>query len=476
MAAIEDRGAWTSAVLLERFRSGDEPAAESLFARYFGRLAALARGRISSRLARRMDPEDVVLSVYRSFFVAARDGRYVLARGGDLWRLLSSIAVHKLLKRARREGATRRSIAAEVSLDSAEGGRILARSADPSPEDALELADELERVRSRLDSFGGRVLELRLQGLKVAEIAEDSGRSERSVRRALAQIRGLLADRFQVEAEGVPRLSHRDYLIRRWIGSGMMGKVYEATRREDGRIVAVKFLRKSLLRHPAVVGRFLGEARTTAGLRHPNIVGAQGLGRTPGGSYFIVMDLVVGSDLARATGGRAVDEAQAVAWTLGVCDALAHAHEHRIVHCDLKPANILLDERGQIRVTDFGLARSLADDPSRTGGVEGTAPFMAPEQASRAWGTIDERTDVYGIGAVLFALLTGRAPHVGRGVSEVLDQVVSPTPVVSPADLRPGISEPLVEVCRKCLTKSAEGRFRSVREVRSALALARGRS
>ena len=190
------RDAWSSLVLLEKFRGGDDVAAEALFARYFDRLTALARSRLSIRLAGRADPEDIVLSVYRSFFVQARAGRYVLGRGGDLWRLLSSIAGHKLLKRVRHESAARRSFALEVPLDEAVEGRISGRPSDPTPEDALALADELERAFSLLTPFGRRVLELRLQGLQIAEIAEDTSRSERSVRRSLAQIRDLLADRF----------------------------------------------------------------------------------------------------------------------------------------------------------------------------------------------------------------------------------------------------------------------------------------
>ena len=195
MGTAEARDVWTSLVLLERFRGGDDLAAEAIFARYFERLTALARSRLSTRLARRADPEDIALSVYRSFFVEAREGRYALGRGGDLWRLLSSIAVHKLLKRARHEGAARRSFAAEVPLDPAAEQGVCGRPSDPTPEDALALADELERVASLLDPFGRRVLELRLQGLRIQEISEDTGRSERSVRRALAQARGLLAGR-----------------------------------------------------------------------------------------------------------------------------------------------------------------------------------------------------------------------------------------------------------------------------------------
>jgi eukaryotic-like serine/threonine-protein kinase len=152
------------------------------------------------------------------------------------------------------------------------------------------------------------------------------------------------------------------------------------------------------------------------------------------------------------------------------CDALDHAHERGIVHCDLKPANILLDDCGRIRVTDFGLARSLAGDTPWTAEVEGTAPFMAPEQASRSWGPIDRRTDVYGIGAVLFALLTGRAPFVGGRLPDILAEVIALTPVISPVCLRPGLSEPLSDLCRKCLSKAPDARYQTVREVRSALA------
>src|SRR5205823_13214835 len=105
------------------------------------------------------------------------------------------------------------------------------------------------------------------------------------------------------------------------------------------------------------------------------------------------------------------------------CDALEHAHSRGIIHCDLKPANLLLDGNGSIRVTDFGLARSLADETPWTAEVEGTAPFMAPEQASRYWGPIGVRTDVYGLGAVLYSLLTGRPPYIARRLPDILADV-----------------------------------------------------
>ena len=191
----EARAAWTSVVLLERFASGGDGAADDLFARYFGRLTALARSRLAPRLAQRTDPEDIVLSVYRSFFVGARAGRYSLSRGGDLWRLLAAITRHKLLHQVRRHTAERRSVDAEVALDAIDAARLVKLSPIPTPEAAVALADELEWVCNRLDPFARRVLELRLQGLPLTEIAADTDRSERSVRRALAEIRPILVAR-----------------------------------------------------------------------------------------------------------------------------------------------------------------------------------------------------------------------------------------------------------------------------------------
>jgi eukaryotic-like serine/threonine-protein kinase len=257
-----------------------------------------------------------------------------------------------------------------------------------------------------------------LQGAELTEIARDTGRSERTVRRILARVREVIGERFpmadddresqvlrseQVRQHNEPRrivppetrssssaaeaeplvdgplLSHRDVLLQRMIGAGRMGKVYQAQLISENRTVAVKFLRKAFLNHPEVVERFVGEARTIAKLDHPHIVGIPGLGRTSGGAYFIVMDFIAGSNLEQIMKTRTISVDEALVWAIQICHALEHAHARRIIHCDLKPANILLDEGGRIRVTDFGLARSLTGHTPWTAEVEGTAPFMAPE-------------------------------------------------------------------------------------------------
>ncbi len=266
-----------------------------------------------------------------------------------------------------------------------------------------------------------------------------------------------------------PLFTHEDFLLERMIGAGRMGKVYEAWQRGASRRVAVKFLRKSFLDEPRIVRRFIGEARTIARLSHPRIVGIHGLGRTPAGSYFIVMDLVNGQDLDLVGRTRRIVVSEAIRWTIETCHALEHAHARGIIHCDLKPANLVLDGERSVRVTDFGLARSRDEDWQWTAEIEGTAPFMAPEQVSRGYGEIDVRTDIYGIGAILFTLLTGRPPWVGRRLPDILADVISATPVISPTRLRPDLPESLGDFCRRCLTKSPDDRYQTVREARSVL-------
>lgn len=189
----------TSAEILSRYRGGDEQAAEELFCRYVGRLTLLARSRLSSKLASRTDPEDVVFSAYRSFFIGAREGRFLLKRSGDLWRLLVSITMHKLYRQVRKHSAEMRSVTAEQSLIVTEDEQ-LPFSREPCPEEAIAFAEELEAFMSTLDTLARRVLELRLQEEQLSTIAAETGRSERTVRRTLRAIRERLAERMEREA------------------------------------------------------------------------------------------------------------------------------------------------------------------------------------------------------------------------------------------------------------------------------------
>jgi RNA polymerase sigma factor (sigma-70 family) len=190
-----------SAELVSRWQSGDEAAANELFRRYADRLLALAQNRLSSRLATRVDAEDVVQSVYRSFFANARAGRYLLEHSGDLWRLLVVITLNKVRGQAVHHQADKRALDRERPLESGtadwHGLPVTALTRQPTPLDAAALADELEHFMRDLEPKHRQVFELRLQGYTMEEIADACGRSVRTVKRVLSLIRESL-ERAQV--------------------------------------------------------------------------------------------------------------------------------------------------------------------------------------------------------------------------------------------------------------------------------------
>jgi RNA polymerase sigma-70 factor, ECF subfamily len=193
-----------SAELMARWRKGDQGAAGELVERYTERLLALARSRLSAPLARHIDPEDVLQSAYRSFFVGTRDGRYVLERSGDLWRLLAAITLHKLHHQVERHTAQKRA-AREISFapdESVYGLEAVQLAHEPSPADAAALADELEQVLRDLEPRQRRMVELRLQGYSLDEIAAATQRCERTVRRILDQVKDQLEKRCQEYSRG----------------------------------------------------------------------------------------------------------------------------------------------------------------------------------------------------------------------------------------------------------------------------------
>ncbi len=182
----------SSAELVERWRRGEQAAAAELFRRYADRLIALARSRLSGRLANRVDPEDVVQSVYRSFFSNVLDNRYEVDRGGDLWRLLVTMALHKLNDQVKRNRRGKRTVDREQSFAGDDGppDQFLAR--EPSPVEAVALTDELESFMQTLEPPERRVLELRLQGYNLEEIAAEIHRSLRTTCRVLERIKQKL--------------------------------------------------------------------------------------------------------------------------------------------------------------------------------------------------------------------------------------------------------------------------------------------
>ncbi|MDA1052197.1 MAG: AAA-like domain-containing protein [Planctomycetota bacterium] len=269
-------------------------------------------------------------------------------------------------------------------------------------------------------------------------------------------------------------LSFADFRLEDRIGKGGMGSVYRAVQISLNKLVAVKLLDDAGTVDRQLVERFLKEACAAASLRHPNIVDVHGIGRTPEGGYFLVMDLVEGADLQQlALAGETLelDPAEIVAY---VADAIHHAHQHGIIHRDLKPSNVLLSNSGDIFVTDFGVAKLLGPDASTLsayGQPIGTPSYMAPEQADPRRSPTTPATDVYGLGGILYFLLTGQHPYLRGDGNEVavLAQVLSNDPPIRPRDVNPDVSLALEEICLKCLQKRPGDRFSSAKELARAL-------
>lgn len=475
----------------------EEPdAAEQLFHRYLQRLCRLVRTRMASRLAQRVDAEDVVMSAYRSFFLSARTGRFRIQEAGELWALLTTITLRKLYRSAAHHTAEMRSMRREVPIDESADQHTWFISEQPSAEEAVGLADEVEAVLASLPQEHRRILELRLQGELLDDIARDVGLSERTIRRVLAEIEDGLrrkheiptAESISVIASSSPspmprttpdrsgqlpdpsdgRIRFEDLLLKRMIGAGGMGKVYRALMRATAEPLAVKFLHKTFQDDPAMVERFRNEAEIVQRLSHRGIVRVEGVGRTRAGVYFIVMELIQGRNLAEFIAERLPSVAEAVRWITQVADAIQCAHEAGIAHCDLKPSNVILTDSGDAVVTDFGLARRIGDSDSCADLIAGTAPWMAPEQVDPVFGPIGPLTDVYGLGALFYTMLTGQPPFSGSRVADVLARVARDSPT-APTVVRPEIPDELANLCLTCLSRIPSARPGSAATFRDAV-------
>ena len=193
-----------SVELLARWRDGDESAAQLLFERYVNRLVALARTKLSERMQRRVEAEDVVQSAYRSFFQKAGDHRYTIEQPGDLWKLLAAITVSKVRGQVEFHSAKKRAVYTEESMDETESGyRVspLAVADEPTPEDAALVVEELQNVMRRLDPMQRQILELALQNCDTEEISKRVHRSPRTIRRTLQQIRGELEQNLSLDTD-----------------------------------------------------------------------------------------------------------------------------------------------------------------------------------------------------------------------------------------------------------------------------------
>ncbi len=281
------------------------------------------------------------------------------------------------------------------------------------------------------------------------------------------------------EDELVGRVLNETYLIEGVLGEGGVGRVYRARHvRIKTKRYALKVLHAEHGRDPHQLARFQQEAEAAATLSHPNVVGVFDVGRTEDGTSYLACELLHGVDLdayLEQRGRMTVPGALSVA--LQICDALSTAHSQNIVHRDLKPQNVFLlndadgnlPGRPSVKLLDFGLSRFLDHTDTqltKTGTLMGTPAFMAPEQATGNRG--DHRVDVYGIGVILYASLTGQAPFLEETLPAMLVAVMTEE-VPRPSKIVPEIPEALEHLIQKAMAKDPDERYQTVDELRSVL-------
>jgi eukaryotic-like serine/threonine-protein kinase len=272
----------------------------------------------------------------------------------------------------------------------------------------------------------------------------------------------------EIPENPAPRVFSGRYELNHLIARGGMAEVYRARDRLLDRPVALKVLFPELSVDRSFVERFRREAQAAANLSHPNIVPVFDWGEDSG-TYFIVMEFVDGkplSSILKTAGPLAADRTAEIA--APVAGALGYAHKHGVVHRDVKPGNVLITDDGQVKVTDFGIARAVNTEESltQTGAVMGTATYFSPEQAEGMG--VDARTDIYSLGVVLFEMVTGRPPFLGDTPVAVASKHVRDHPP-APRELMPSIPPTFEAIILKAMDKNPDYRYATSEDLRADL-------
>jgi eukaryotic-like serine/threonine-protein kinase len=261
-----------------------------------------------------------------------------------------------------------------------------------------------------------------------------------------------------------------DYELLEEVGRGGMGVVYRARQKSLDRIVALKMILRGDDASFSDIARFRAEAESAAQIHHPNIVEVYEVGESDGRPFFS-MKLIEGTTLAKKLADGPLPSRMAAEMLSPICRAIGDAHRRGVLHRDLKPSNILIDHEGRTYVTDFGLAKRLPSSSpgievdeatdihlTLTGAILGTPGYMAPEQAAGRRGQISAATDIYSLGAILYAMLTGRPPFQAASVIDTVLMVREQDPL-PPRMLNPKADADLEMICLKCLQKPADLRY-----------------
>lgn len=460
--------------LVEMWRSGSQGAARVLLARYEVRLVALVASRLNRKYRDGIAPEEVVQSAMGSFFRVTRAGANPstkLESTASAWNILATFVRRKLARALERETAVKRGGGrTRISLDDLETDL----STNPSVTAANELLDE---IHSMLNSDHSQLLELLWENKTQREIAEQLGVDERTIRRRIKSMQDIVKGQLAsvdkrngasldstIETSNLPNISYRQFVLGKLVGSGALGKVYQARLQSDGQVVAVKFMHRHLWTNSQSRLSFLREIDHASKINHSGVVKYLGWGQSPHGGPYLVCEYVDGQPLTHV---KPNDSETSVQWLAQICQAVAAAHQAGVVHGDLTPNNILLDHNGRIVVTDFGFATYSQNPTTDDAALEsiaspgGTLGFAAPEQISPAFGTIGFATDIYAIGGLAFYLLTGQCPHDSSSLLDTVadDDLIVPNAPTTPAEAK------LIAVAKFALKKAISSRPHSVSEL-----------
>ena len=309
---------------------------------------------------------------------------------------------------------------------------------------------------------------------KSAEARHAAGQTDDAKTLAKALVQQELLTRWQAAQLLAGRSSFflGKYKLIDLLGRGGMGRVFFARHTTMNRLVALKIISKQLGQDPASLERFFTEARAIATLDHPNIVHAYSVDNE-GDRYYMVMEFVEGQDLQRMVEAEGpLDYERAADYTRQSADGLAHAHGRDMIHCDVKPANLLVNKQGVVKILDMGMARLVGRDEKPPGeqdnGVLGTVDYLAPELAMQS-PDIDHRVDIYSLGCTLYFLLTGHPPFPEGTLAEriVKHQTQEPRRIT---EARRGAPKDLAGICHKMMAKDPADRLQSAAEVSELLA------
>ena len=256
-----------------------------------------------------------------------------------------------------------------------------------------------------------------------------------------------------------------NYLILGEIARGGMGVIYKARQEPVDRVVALKMILSGQHASDQQIKRFYSEAQASAKLNHPSIVPIYEVGQLDGCPYFS-MEFIDGDSLADKIRDRPLTSRQAAEYLQELAEAIAYAHDSGVLHRDIKPSNVLINGQNRVKITDFGLAKQVENESELTasGAILGTPSYMPPEQAIGDKSAVTVASDIYSLGATLYALLTSRPPFQAPSTSQTMMQVIEGVPV-PPRQLNASIDPDLETICLKCLAKVPHLRYASAQHL-----------